>query len=151
MLLYILLGFTIGLEGGYSLPAAGFKDINTGMNFSIFALRDVGFVDLTLGVQAAYYTGDNTSYHFSTTGLRLGVQKSKWRISPVLAIGGYYANRSLNASKESGFTAAYSIGVILNFRIERLSIYPKIYYEGLTDMKTHAGFIGLNLGVGYEI
>lgn len=151
MLLYVLLSFTIGLEGGYSFPAAGFKDINTGMNFSIFALREVGFVDLTLGIQAAYYTGDNTSYHFSTTGIRFGVQKSNWKISPVLTISAHYASRSLNASKESGFTAAYSIGAVLNFRIERLAIYPKISYDGLTDMKTHAGFIGLNLGVAYEI
>jgi hypothetical protein len=151
MLLCLLFAFSIGIEGGYSFPAVGFKDINTGMSFSLFALRAVGFVDAKLAVQTAYYTGDNTSYHYNTSGLQIGIQKNSWLISPVLAIGGYYTSRSLNQSTESGLAAAYSIGAILNFHIERLHIYPKLCYEGLTDMKTHAGFIGLKLGVGYEI
>ena len=151
MLLHMLLAFSLGIEGGYHIPALGFRDINTGNSFSVYTVRHVGFVDLTLAIQTAFYTGDNASYHLNTTGLRLGVQKSNWPISPVLAIGGDYVSRALSQNSESGFAVAYSMGMLLHFRIDRLSILPKIYYDGLTDMETHAGFIVLKLGIGYEI
>jgi hypothetical protein len=151
MLLQMLLAFSLGIEGGYHIPAAGFQNLNTGTRFSVYAVRDVGFVDLTLGLNTAFYTGDNVSYHVSTTGVRLGMQKTNWVISPVLAIGAAHVSRSLGQNSESGFALAYSIGTAMNFRKERLSIHPGIYYDGLTDMKTHAGFIGLKLGIGYEI
>ena len=111
----------------------------------------MGFVNLKLAVQNTFCTGNNSSYHFNTVGLRLGVQKGNWPISPVFAVGGDYVSRTLNQNSESGFALAYSMGVQLNFRIDRLSIHPIIYYDGLTDMKTHAGFVGLKLGFGYEI
>ena len=151
MLLQLLLAFSIGIEGGSHIPATGFQNLNSGTRFSIYALREVGFVDLTLGLNTAFYTGDNPSYHLTTTGLRLGVQKSNWAISPVLAIGADHISRALGQSSESGFGLAYSLGTVMNFRKERLSIHPGIYYDGLTDMKTHAGFIGLKLGICYEI
>ena len=147
----MLLAFSLGIEGGYHIPATGFQNLNTGTRFCIYTVRDVGFVDLTLGLNAAYYTGDNPGYRLSTTGLRLGVQKDNWVISPVLTIGADYISRALGQNSESGFGLAYSIGTALNFHRERLSIHPGIYYDGLTDMKTHAGFIGLKLGIGYEI
>ncbi|KPL14969.1 hypothetical protein AMJ74_02430 [candidate division WOR_3 bacterium SM1_77] len=151
MLLHMLLAFSLGIEGGYHIPAVGFQNINTGNSFSVYTVRNVGFVDLTLALKTAFYTGDNASYNLNATGLRLGVQKSNWPISPVLAIGGDYVSRALGQNSESGFALAYSMGMLLNFRIDRLSIHPKFYYDGLTDMKTHAGFIGLKLGIGYEI
>jgi hypothetical protein len=151
MLLQILLAFSLGIEGGYHIPATGFQNLNNGTRFSIYTVRDVGFVDLTLGLNTAFYKGDNPSYHISTMGLRFGVQKGNWVISPVLTIGADHFSRALGQNDESGFALTYSIGTALNFRKERLSIHPGIYYDGLTDMKTHAGFIGLKLGVGYEI
>ncbi|MGD9380543.1 MAG: hypothetical protein PVI51_08250, partial [candidate division WOR-3 bacterium] len=126
MLLQMLLAFSLGIEGGYHIPAAGFQNLNTGTRFSVYAVRDVGFVDLTLGLNTAFYTGDNVSYHVSTTGIRLGMQKTNWVISPVLAIGAAHVSRSLGQNSESGFALAYSIGTAMNFRKERLSIHPGI-------------------------
>jgi hypothetical protein len=151
MLLQMLLAFSLGIEGGYHIPAVGFQDLNAGTGFSVYTVRNMGFVDLTLTLQTMFYTGENNAYHFSTTGLRLGMRKSTWPISPVLSAGADYVSRALGQSNESGFGLAYSIGMLVNFRRERLSIHPGIYYDGLTDMKTHAGFIGLKLGIGYEI
>jgi hypothetical protein len=151
MLFQLLLAFAIGIEGGYHIPATGFQNLNSGTRFSIYTVREVGFVDLTLGLNTAFYTGENPSYHLTTTGFRFGVQKSNWIISPVLAVGADHISRALGQNSESGFGLAYSIGTVMNFRKERLSIHPGIYYDGLTDMKTHAGFIGLKLGIGYEI
>jgi hypothetical protein len=151
MLLQMLLAFSLGIEGGYHIPAVGFQDLNTGTSFSIYTVRNTGFVDLTLALQTAFYTGDNASYHFNATGLRIGMQKGNWPISPALAIGGDYVSRALGQNSESGFALAYSMGILVNLRIDRLSIRPIIYYDGLTDLKTHAGFVGLKLGVGYEI
>jgi hypothetical protein len=151
MLLNLLLAISIGIEGGYHIPAVGFNNINTGTSFSLFAIRKVSFVDLTVGAQTTFYTGDNQSYHLNTFGLRVGIQKSNWPISPVFAIGGDYISRDLNQHNEAGVAVAYSIGVLMNFRVNQVLIYPKVYYDGLTDMKVHAGFIGLRLGIGYEI
>jgi hypothetical protein len=151
MLLQVLLAFSLGIEGGYHIPAVGFQNLNAGTGFAIYTIRNVGFVDLRLTLQTTFYTGENTAYNLSTTGMSFGVHKSNWPISPFLAIGADYVSRSLGQSDESGFALAYSIGMCTNFRKERLSIHPGIYYDGLTDMKTHAGFIGLKLGIGYEI
>ena len=151
MLLHMLLAFALGIEVGYQIPAVGFRDINTGTGFSIYCLRKVGFVDITAAAQTAFYSGDNSSYHSSASGFRFGLQKGNWPISPVIAIGADYISRDLHQYSESGFALAYSLGVVLNFRIDRLSIHPKICYDGLTDMEAHAGFIGIKMGIGYEI
>jgi len=151
MLLNLLLAISIGVEGGYHIPAVGFNNINTGASFSLNATRHVSFIDLTVAAQTAFYTGDNQSYHLNTVGLRVGIHKGNWPISPVLAIGTDYISRDLKQNSEFGFAIAYSIGVLMNFRVNQVSVFPKIYYDGLTDMKVHAGFIGLKLGIGYEI
>jgi len=151
MLLNLLLAISIGVEGGYHIPAVGFRNINTGTSFTLSVARRVSFVDLTVATQTAFYTGDNPSYQLNTIGLRVGIHKGNWPISPVLAIGADYVSRDLKQYGESGFAVAYSIGVLMNFRVNQVYIYPKIYYDGLTDMKVHAGFIGLKLGIGYEI
>ncbi|UCF70213.1 MAG: hypothetical protein JSW49_08420 [candidate division WOR-3 bacterium] len=151
MLLYILIGLSIGIEGGYVFPAVGFESISSGAGFAVFADRNAGIVDVSLSLQTAFNTGDNPGYSMTTMGFRFGLYKENWSISPVLAFGGDYLSRSLNGTSESGFAAAYTIGAQINIRHERLHIYPKFYYEGLTDLKVHAGFIGIKLGVGYEI
>jgi hypothetical protein len=151
MLVCMLFTFSIGIEGGYSIPAVGFKNISAGTSFSIVAVRSMSIIDVTLAGQTSFYTGNNSAYHMNATGVRLGMQKSNWPISPVLAIGVDHISRDLNQNREAGFVAAYSLGFIINLHIDQLHIYPKFYYDGLTDMKVHAGFIGLKLGVGYEI
>ena len=151
MLLYMLIAFSIGIEGSYNIPAVGFKNIHSGAGFSVFADRNTGIVDLTFSLQAAFYAGDNPSYSMNTTGFRLGFYKKNWPISPVFAIGGDYISRGLSQTSETGFAAAYMIGVLINLKFDRLHIYPKFHYDGLTDMSVHAGFIGLKLGIGYEI
>ena len=151
MLVCMLVALSIGIEGGYNIPAVGFQNISTGTSVSLFAGRNMGIVDLTLSAQTSYFTGDNPSYTISATGLRLGMYKSNWPISPVLSVGGHYINRGLNQSNETGYAAGYSIGALVNFRINQLLIYPKVYYDGLTDFKEHAGFLGFKIGIAYEI
>jgi len=147
----MLFAISIGIEGGYNIPAVGFQNIHTGTTVSLCADRNMGIVDLTLSVQTSFLTGDNPSYTLNATGLRLGMYKGNWLISPVLAVGGDYINRGLNQSSETGFAAAYTIGALINFKINRLRIYPKVYYDGLTDFKEHAGFLGLRMGIAYGI
>ena len=147
----MLFAFALGIEGGYQIPAVGFNNINTGTDFSVYCTRTIGFLDASVAVQTAFYKGDNSSYNLSATGLRLGVQKTNWPVSPSLAIGADYISRELHQYGESGFALAYSMGIVFNFRVNQLSIHPKICYDGLTDMEAHAGFVAVKLGIGYEI
>jgi hypothetical protein len=84
-------------------------------------------------------------------GLRLGVSKNAWFISPVVELGVDYLTRSLGGGSESGFAFDYMIGALWNMRKEKLRFYPKVYYEGMTDLKEHGGFIGFKMGFAYEI
>ncbi|UCG29305.1 MAG: hypothetical protein JSV53_07205 [candidate division WOR-3 bacterium] len=151
MILYFLLAFSLGIEGGYDIPAVGFNDINTGTSFSLTASRHVKFVDMALALQASFYIGDNPGYSMNAVGFRVDFYKKNWPVSPVLAVGGDYVIRNLYEASENGFAATYAIGFMLNFSVERLHFYPKISYEGFTDLKEHAGFIGLRIGIQYEI
>lgn len=151
MFVFMLVSLSIGIEGGYSIPAVGFENISTGTSISLCTDRNMGIVDLTLSVQTSFFTGDNPSYTLNTTGLRIGVYKNNWPISPVLAVGGDHISRGLKQSNETGFAAAYTIGALINFKINQLRIYPKMYYDGVTDFKEHAGFLGLKIGIAYEI
>ncbi|MBE0432785.1 hypothetical protein IBX73_04875 [candidate division WOR-3 bacterium] len=151
MILYLLLGLCIGIEGGYMYPAVGFQDIKYGAGFSAFADRDAGVVDLTFSLRAAFHTGDNPGYAMSTAGFAIGCYKKSWPVSPVFTVGADYISRTLNQAGESGVAATYGIGVRINFKVDRLYIYPEARYGGLTDLEVHAGFIGLTLGIGYEI
>ena len=151
MIVYILVALSIGIEGGYNIPAVGFQNINTGASVALFADRNMGITDLTFSLQTSFFRGDNPSYTMNATGLRLGMYKGNWPISPLLAVGGDYINRGLNQNSETGFAAAYTIGAIINFKFNRLHIYPKLYYDGVTDFKEHAGFLGFKIGIAYEI
>ena len=68
-----------------------------------------------------------------------------------MEFGTDYVSRKINNVKETGYTFNYTIGLLINFHSENLRIYPKFYYEGITDFKIQAGFIGVKLGIGYEI
>lgn len=151
MILYILFALSIGIEGGYDLPAVGFRDINTGAVFSLAAGKKLAIVDAAFSLQTCFYSGDSPGYSMSTLGFRFGFYKKNWPLSPVFSIGSDYVIRNLDEANENGFAAAYAVGMLFNFRVEKLHLYPKISYEGLTDMETHAGFISLRLGVMYEI
>ncbi|KPJ73797.1 hypothetical protein AMJ52_03070 [candidate division TA06 bacterium DG_78] len=59
--------------------------------------------------------------------------------------------RNLNTAKESGYVFTYGIGLVINFTVDRLRIYPKLCYDGITDFKEHAGFIGMKIGIAYDI
>ncbi len=151
MLTYILIALSIGIDVGYNTPAAGFADLQSGPVFSIYACRATGVADVTLALQTAFYTGDNPAYSMSTTGFRIGACKRNWLVSPTIAVGSDYVSRALNGAGESGFALAYVVGVMLNFRLDRIHVHPAFVYDGLTDLNVHAGFIGFRLGIGYEI
>lgn len=151
MILYALVALSIGIEGGYNTPAVGFNDIEKGAGFSLVTARNMGFIDMALSLRAAFYNGDNPSYTMNTFGIRLGLYKKNWPVTPVLAAGSDYVIRDLSQANENGFAGAYSIGVRVNFNVERLHVYPMVSYEGLTDFEKNAGFVGLRLGILYEI
>lgn len=151
MILYLLLGLCIGIEGGYMFPASGFQDINSGAGFSVFAGRKAGFADLALSIRAAHYRGDNPGYAMSTLGCALDAYKRTWPITPVLMVGADYLRRTMDETSEAGFAASYALGARVNFNTGPLYIYPEVRYAGSTDLEVHAGFIEVKLGIGYEI
>jgi len=151
MICLFLLSLTIGIEGGYMAPAVEFNNINSGVVFSIFTQRHTKRGDVALSFQTSFYAGDNERYAMNSYGMRLGWSKNAWRFSPVIEIGGDYLNRSIGDASESGYAFTYGIGLLWNLKKEKLRFYPKVYYEGLTDLKVHGGFIGFKLGFAYEM
>ena len=148
-MLYFLIALSLGLEGGYSMPAVGFNDLNSGITFSLYTNRHFQIVDLSLGMGLSYYTVENSSYSLYFYDLDIGLSKHNWLFSPVLEFGPEYTQRKLGDSDESGFALSYSFGALVNIYFKDLRFYPKFYYKGVTDGQTHAGFIGAKLGVGY--
>ncbi len=151
MLLYILISLSVGIEGGYNEPALGFNNIKSGAVFTLFASRHSRLADVTFSIGTGFHVGDNPSYSLDSYGLRCGLSKNNWLFSPVLEFGADYLRRTIHNAKESGYGFTYTIGLVINFRYERLRLYPKFYYEGITDFKEHGGFIGTKLGNSYEI
>jgi hypothetical protein len=151
MLCLVLLSLTIGIEGGYAAPALEFKDINSGVVFSLFTQRRTTRGDIALVFQSAFYTGDNERYSLTSYGVRIGLSKNAWRFSPVIEIGGDYLSRAVGDASESGYAFTYGIGLLWNLRKDKLRFYPKVYYEGLTDLKEHGGFLGFKMGFTYEM
>jgi hypothetical protein len=149
--IYLLLSISIGVEGGYNLPATGFDNLKSGPIMTIFLSRDIGIVDITTSLETSFYFGKNPAYSMNRYGFHIGFSKRNWQFSPVIEIGGDYVSRGINNVSESGFAMNYGLGFLINFRVEKLRIYPKLYYDGLTDFKSHAGFIGIKLGIDYEI
>lgn len=151
MILYLLVSLSVGIEAGVNQPLIGFDNLNSGTVFNLFLGRNLGFTDVNLSAQGSFYQGKNLGYSFSSYGIRLGFNKKNWRFSPVIELGMDYVTRELNKSGESGFGLNYSLGFLINFRVESVSLYPKFYYDGITDLRKEAGFIGMKLGIGYEL
>lgn len=151
MLIYIIISISFGIEGGYNIPAVNFNDLKSGAALTIFVNRHYRIADVTFSIGTVFYSGDNTGYSLNSYGLRCGFSKNNWKFSPVIEFGADYVNRKINSAKESGYAFNYIIGLMINFHSNKLRIYPKFYYEGITDFKIQAGFIGAKLGIGYEI
>lgn len=150
MLLWCLLSFSVGVEVGYSIPALAFTDIQSGPSVQMFICKPAKLVDISLSTTAAFYTGDNTAYSLSLYGIQLGLYKTAWRFSPFFELGGQYVTREIQMMSETGYCLSYSFGLLLNFRYESMRLYPKLYYEGITDIEQHAGFLGARMGIAYE-
>jgi hypothetical protein len=151
MLVYLLIALSIGCEGGFNNPVLGFQDINPGPGFAIFASRDLRILDITMAVEMNSYSGKNPAYGVDRYGVRLVMSKHDWLFAPLLEVGGDYISRKLKEAGESGYAITYGLGFMINFRVERLRLYPKLYYDGLTDFRTHAGLLGIRMGISYEI
>jgi hypothetical protein len=151
MLLYVIFTLAVGIEAGVNEPLIGFKDLNGGTVFNFHLERNSGFTSLGVGFQGAFYQGRNEAYTLSTYGLRFRALKSGWLFAPVLEAGGDYVQRQLNPARETGISFNYSLGVQVNFTYQLMTIYPIIYYEGITDLRTQAGFIGVRLGIKHEL
>jgi hypothetical protein len=151
MLLYALIALSVGIEAGYNSPALGFDNLNAGPVLNIVVSRDFGIANLALSLDTDFYHGKNNAYSVNFYGARVHVFKSTWRFSPVIEFGARYLSRTLNAAKESDYVCTYGIGLVINFTIDRLRIYPKLCYDGVTDFKEHAGFLGAKIGIAYEI
>lgn len=150
MLLWCLLSLSVGLEAGYAIPAMAFTNIQSGPSVQIFVGKKTRIVDLSLSTTAAFYPGDNAAYTLSTYGIQIGLFKTAWRFSPVVELGGQYLTREVTTASEAGYCISYLFGLLLNFRYENLRLYPKFYYEGITDIEQHAGFVGAHMGLVYE-
>lgn len=151
MFLFYLTALSVGIEGGYSQPAVRFNNLNAGTAFALFVGRDFKIINTTLAFETIFYRGENAGYSFTTTGIRFEMSQRNWRFSPVIGCGADYVTRSINKNRESGFAFNYRIGLLINFFINRLRIYPKFCYEGITDSQEQAGFFNIKLGLDYEL
>lgn len=131
------------------MPAVGFNDLNSGITFALYTSRHFQIIDLSLGAGMSYYTVEGSSYSLYFYDLDIGLTKNNWLFSPVVEFGPEYTQRKLGSSEESGISFYYSLGTLLNVYFKDLRFYPKVYYRGTTDGQTHAGFIGIKMGVGY--
>lgn len=151
MFLYFLVMISIGVEGGYNIPAIGFNNLESGVAFAVFANHHLRIADASLLIGSSFYTGQNDSYFLNSYCVRCGFSKNNWRFSPFLEFGGEYMKRELGGAEETGLALSYAVGFLINFQSNNLRLYPKFFYEGLTDFKGHGGFVGMKLGIGYEI
>ena len=146
----MLVSLTLGFEGGYVTPATGFESISSGMVISLYSLHRAGFVDMQLGLHVASNGGEHTGYTLNTYGVRTWFVKQSWRFSPEISFGVDYVHRTLAQAGETGYAFTYGLGMLINFRYNVLRLYPKIFYEGMTDFRDSGGFVGIGLGVAYE-
>ncbi len=151
MILFILISISLGIEGGYSLPASGFRNIDGGVSWAVNLKNVDGIIAYGINLNTVFNTGKNPGYTLNKTGLKFLLYHSRWRISPVLESGFSYIKRSLHNHKEVGYGFQYGIGFLINFNFESIRIIPGFYYEGVTDFKAQGGFIQFRLGIDYEI
>jgi hypothetical protein len=145
----MLIALALGIEAGYNTPASGFQDID-GVSFALYASRNLSLADLSVSLRSSSYTVENSAYSLQFYGLGFTLTKNNWLLSPVLGFGPEYVLRKYRAQEESGYATSYILGFQLNFRFQKIHLFPRLYYEGLTDMETHAGFLGAKIGIGYE-
>jgi len=146
----MFVSLTLGFEGGYATPATGFEDISSGITFSLYSLHRTGFVDIQMGMHITSCRGEHAGYSLNTYGVRTWFVKQAWRFTPEITIGVDYVDRTLAQASETGYAFTYGLGMLVNFRYSAVRLYPKIFYEGMTDFRDSGGFIGIALGVGYE-
>jgi len=151
MFLFFLSAFSLGLEAGYGEPAINFNNLNAGPGLAIFVRKDFGISDISFMFQTDFYQGKNTGYSFSLYGMSVAFSKTRWRFSPLIEFGADYISRGIKNAKESGYVFAYGLGILVNFQIERLHLYPIFSYDGITDFRKQAGFLGFRLGIDYEM
>lgn len=151
MLCYALFCLSAGIEAGLHQPVIGFNDLRPGVALSIQAVTAIPRADLQAEFRAAFHEGLNRGYSVTLYGLRLGLTRNRWLVAPDVRFGFDYLKRELNPGHETGLAFGYTAGVRGAFRHGLLTIHPALLYEGLTDFKRHAGFIGLRLGVTHEL
>jgi len=151
MWLFFLTSFSIGVEAGLNQPALGFEDLRVGNSACLLITKEYKFFDLSLGLENSFYRGENLGYSLNFFGPMVSLSKRGWRYSPVIEFGGKYIYRSYRSSREIGGSLNYALGFRINFKFEKLMLYPKFYYEGVTDFRKSGGFLGVKLGIGYEI
>jgi hypothetical protein len=151
MFVYFLIAVAIGFEGGYTQPALGFDNLNSGMGFAVFIDRNFRITDMAIAAHTTMHQGKHPGYSLNFTGIRFCFYKRNWRFSPAIELGADYVDRELNKHREMGFAFDYCLGLMINFRVNQVRIYPKLFYDGVTDFKMHAGFVGIKFGVDYEI
>jgi len=150
MLLYYMFALTCAIEGGYSIPSVGFTDTHSGVVCALMVTHDLRIIDTGLRGQVGFYPGKNPAYSMTTYGVRWYVTKHAWRVSPVVEVGSDYVYRSIDDDKEQGLTLTYGLGLAINIPLEKMRVYPTFFYEGITDLKRHGGFLGMKLGIAYE-
>ncbi len=154
MVILFIIGFHFGIEGGINQPVIGLDNtLDNGTSVKAYiGKQDLNHnVHLNLALSGLYYKGKNIGYSFSTYGVSLMIQKIPWRIAPYTEIGIDYISRELDKNKEWGIGFNYTLGFLVNFYYENISIYPGFYYDGITDFRSHAGSLGIKLGIGYEL
>lgn len=151
MLCCLIFSLTIGVEAGLRQPVLGFNDLKSGPAFCFFAGRTSHRIDLRAGFNAAFHEGRNPGYSVAAYGVWLGATKDRWLFAPDLQIGADYYRRELNSGREAGIALAYAAGIRMNLRRGLLLIYPALCFRGVIDSQTHAGFLGLHLGLAHEL
>jgi len=144
------MSLAVGIEGGVNQPFIGFDNLILGSIFDIYASHEAGLLNLTISLDAAYYQGKNPGYFVDSYGMRFGFNKKNWRFSPHIEFGLEYIKRRINNVVETGYALDYSLGILIHFHYEYLTIYPKFYYDGIGDFGRQAGFVGIKVGIEYE-
>jgi hypothetical protein len=151
MLLAVLFTMTAGIEAGVNQPIIGYDDLTAGAVFNFQLEKNAGFSDLGFGIQGAFYQGKNQAYSQHAYGFRFLANKNNWLFSPVLEAGADYIRRQMGYAQETGFSFNYLVGMRVNLRYQLLTVYPFLYFEGVTDLQAHAGFVGIKIGIKHEL
>ena len=145
-----MFALTCAIEGGYSIPSVGFTDTHGGVVCAFVVSYDLHVFDTGAQARIGYYPGKHTAYNLSTYGMRVYFTKHAWRVAPIVDLGVDYVYRTIDESQEKGPAFTYGFGLVVNIPLERMRVYPVFFYEGITDIARHGGFLGMKLGITYE-